>query len=285
MKSTPTIQYPPVRAARGFTLVELLLTMTLFSIIMLIATVILRNSLDILSFTSSRVASDRIAAGSLEQIALDIHQRVERREPTMRVVKNNGNDELVILTGRRGYPELSETAERQVSTVHYRVENNKLRQAASGYRYGEIDIEPGEAGNEGSLKLFDLPAMSPEDLPEDWFIEFMPGVLRLEFSFMNSGENSTISADPPANLSETTAIIINVVVLDPRRSRALSDSQLELIAAQFEDASNNTLLHEVWSETALDLVTTMPTGSVPLDSLRHVRAYQHIVPLSLVTLQ
>ena len=93
--------------AAGFTLVELLVVMMLLSVLMVLTSAFGSRSLDLIGQVGSKSAADRIAELVFEQIVRDIDQRVIRREPTMRIDKNDseGDDELVLVTRRFGLPE------------------------------------------------------------------------------------------------------------------------------------------------------------------------------------
>jgi prepilin-type N-terminal cleavage/methylation domain-containing protein len=287
MKTNPDLSR--TRQPNGFTLTELLVVVALLAVVMTITVEISRRALDQIAVTSGRIATDKVATTTFDQISYDLGQRLLRDETTVRVVKRAkesaenkaGNDELVMMTIRPGYPLLATTADRQASTVHYRVENHKLIQASSGYQFGAPGTPPDPT--KGTLKLFGLPAAGPADLPADWFRTLVPGIIRIEYGVILKGGSGQVSVDIPADFKTVEAVVVTLVVLEPYRTRMLTDTQRERIASEFPDAVNGKLPLAEWSKAERELVDRISVSEVPRAALRHVRVYQRCISLRTTT--
>ena len=270
------------RRAAGFTLVELLVVMMLLSVLMVLTSAFGNRSLDLIGQVGSKSAADRIAELVFEQIVRDIDQRVIRREPTMRVEKNDseGDDELVLVTRRFGLSERAAEADRRVATVHYRITDHVLLQGAEGFRFGDPATPPSR--EEGTLGLHGIPAEGPEELDDDSLHPLAAGVIRMEFAFVAPGADGALEilADPPASPVRPEALIVTLVVLDPERSRMIGPGQRVKIAAEFPDAKDGETPGDRWQEIAGGLAGRADVLGLPAVALRQVRVYQRRVSLT-----
>lgn len=263
-------------------MVELLVVMALLSLLLVLTSIFGNRSVALIGDVSSRVATDRIATAAFDQIARDAEGQVVRREPTLRVIKNDGgkDDELVLITRRFGIPSRSDEADRRVSTVHFRVTDHVLLQGADGYRFGDSTVRPSE--EQGMLDLHGLPDDGPAELDEDSFQILAAGVLRMEIGFVvGKADGSTmIEASEPTAPDRAEALIVTLVVLDPERTRMIDGTQRARIAAEFADAESGKLAGDLWMKTARDLAGRAGNLNVPAVALRQVRVYQRRIQLA-----
>lgn len=261
----------------GFTLVEMLVVLALIGVVLTITVQISNGALDAIRRTQSQISMDRIAATTLDSIALDVQQRIVRREATVRVDKQAGNDEMVLLTIRSGYPMVSGNPDRGVSKVHYQLDGNRLRHASSGFEFGGPTSDPRE--DAGRLQLHGVLQDGPAPLPDAWFETLVSGVIRLELSALAASGPQTALADPPLGLKETDAVVATLVVMDPARTRMLTDGQRARIAAEFPDARDGANPFDEWAAIESRLTQRIPASEVPPVALRHLRVYQRVIPL------
>ncbi|MEK6231850.1 MAG: prepilin-type N-terminal cleavage/methylation domain-containing protein [Luteolibacter sp.] len=83
---------PPCR--RGFTLVELIVAMSLFTVILLLTAQVSNAALTITRSTEARLAAQREASVTAQQLRTDFAQRIQRLDTPVRFEKKIGNNAL-----------------------------------------------------------------------------------------------------------------------------------------------------------------------------------------------
>lgn len=255
----------------AFTLIELMVVMTILGIFLIMTAIVSRGAIDINSQIKSRVASERAAATFLQQFRFDLETRPDRREAVPRIDKREGNDDFALLTQRQGYALHAGTANRLTSLTGYRVRDHHLERATSGYGFGTGTERP--ADSSGTLSLLNFAADGAARLPDSAFHVVVPDILRLEFSFIvKDGEESVLRAEPPKNTADLRAVVATIVTLDADRRRRLDDAKIKSIAGEFHDAVDNELPLDAWSQAADHLFNKLP--SLPKSVLAEVRVQQ-----------
>ena len=273
---------------RGFTLIELLVVMTVLSMFLMMTTIVTRDALDMHAATRARLVSERNAAAFMRQFDSDIFQRVNRDDTPVRFKQEEGNDEIALVTKRQGYAIRGSTSERRASLVSYRIKQNMMERAASGYGFGSSQDRPAE--DLGTLALKEIPAEGPKDPDAKAFQVIAPAIIRLEFSFIvreenvREGNTSTraikhvLRAKPPEDTNQIVAVIATIATLDPDRSGMLNETKLGVIAKRFPDAVDNELPLNKWAEIAANLTRQMP--DMPRPALQQVRVHQGVFTLT-----
>jgi prepilin-type N-terminal cleavage/methylation domain-containing protein len=268
---------------RGFTLLELMVSIVIITIILLLTVQVSDSALDITRRTEARLAAQRQASVAAQQLRADFALRIQRLDTPVRFEKNPGNDSLALLTKRLGYPDRTETPDRAVSLTEYRIETdapgksgNGLLRASSGIGFGELTVRP-DLKN-GTLALASLPEMGPDELDARHFQMLTPGVIRLELSFLINDEMQPIRMEAPDEQELIDGVIATVCILDPGRRGGLKDGQLTRIADQFDDAVDGTFPIDDWLQTLKDLPTQLE--NFPKATLSHIRVKQILIPFN-----
>lgn len=274
------ISRPPRR--RGFTLVELIVAMAIFTVILLVTAQVSDSALTITRSTEARLAAQREASVAAQQLRTDFAQRIQRLDTPVRFEKKIGSDSLVLLTKRLGYSDGLGTPDRAVSIIEYRIETGATQQAANGLLrasrgigYGD-DLTARPALDKGTLALATLPEEGPEKLDARHFQMLAPGVIRLELSFLINDKAMPIRMGAPEDQELIDGVIATVCILEPDHRGGLRDGQLTRIAEQFGDAADGKLPVEDWLQTLDDLPTLLQ--GFPKAILRHVRVKQILIP-------
>ncbi len=267
----------PERGTAGFTLLELIVVMAVLTVFLMITAVVSRDAIDLHGATKARLHAERDAAMFMRQFETDIAQRVARLEARANIVKQLGNDRISLVTQRQGYALHDIAADRRVSLVSYRIKDNLLERAASGYGYGSAPARPAEKA--GTLALAKIPVDGPLEPDDPAFQVIATGVIRFELSFLVREAGKWLQrAAPPLDQQQIQQIIVTVAVLDPDRSRMLDAGQIKLIAAEFPDAGDDVLPFAKWSEIAAALTRRLP--KIPHTALQQVRVYQAVCTLA-----
>ena len=260
----------------GFTLIELLVVMTVLSLFLMMTTLVTRDALDLHGATRSRLVSERNAAAFLRQIDSDIFQRVNRDDAPVKIEKNSNNDEITLVTCRQGYVIHGTKAERRASLVSYRIKQNMLERAASGYGFGSTQERPAE--NKGTMSLKEIADKGLQNPDAKAYQVIAPAIIRLEFSFLVREDNKNVlRAAPPKDPNQIVALIATIATLDPDRSRMLNETKLGLLAKRFPDAVDNELPTEKWNDIAANLTRLMP--DMPRSALQQVRVHQGVITM------
>ncbi len=269
---------PPCR--RGFTLVELIVAMAIFTVILLLTAQVSNSALTITRSTEARLAAQREASVAAQQLRTDFAQRIQRLDTPVRFEKKAGSDSLVLLTQRLGYSD-GFTPDRAVSIIEYRIETGATQQAANGLLrasrgigFGDLTARP--ALDKGTLALATLPVEGPEELDARHFQMLAPGVIRLELSFLINDQAMPIRMQAPDDQELIDGVIATLCILEPDHRGGLRDGQLTRIAEQFDDAADGKLPVEDWLQTLDDLPTLLQ--GFPKAILRHVRVKQILIP-------
>jgi prepilin-type N-terminal cleavage/methylation domain-containing protein len=268
---------------RGFTLLELMVSIVIITIILLLTVQVSDSALDITRRTEARLAAQREASVAAQQLRADFALRIQRLDTPVRFEKNLGNDSLALLTKRLGYPDRTDIPDRAVSITEYRIKTdapgksgNGLLRASSGIGFGGLTVRP--SLENGTLALASIPKMGPKKLDARHFQMLAPGVIRLELSFLINDEIQPIRMEAPDEQGLIDGIIATVCILDPGRRGGLKDGQLTRIADQFDDAVDGTFPIDDWLQTLKDLPTQLE--NFPKATLSHIRVKQILIPFN-----
>jgi prepilin-type N-terminal cleavage/methylation domain-containing protein len=276
--------YPSSRTGRrGFTLMELMVSIAIITIILLLTAQVSDSALEVTRRTAARLAAQRETSVAAHQLRADFAQRIQRLDTPVRFEKNPGNDSLALLTKRLGYPDRTETPDRAVSLTEYRIETdapgksgNGLLRASSGIGFGDLAMRP--SLENGTLALASIPKMGPKKLDARHFQMLAPGVIRLELSFLINDEMQPIRMEAPDEQELIDGVIATVCILDPGRRGGLKDDQLTRIAEQFDDAVDGKFPIDDWLQTLNHLPAQLQ--GFPKATLRHIRVKQILIPFN-----
>ncbi len=283
-----------MKQARGFTLIEMLVAMTIFTILLGVMGSFTGQIQQSVGLVSSKVSAERSALEVIQQLDQDLQGRVRVPGAHFYWGKETGNDSLAFYTKRPGFE-----GKRSASWIHYRVQPesterpSSLERGVSGldYEVGSPEVRTFPVSNSQSFESF------PETIAPANYQSLSTQVLRFETAAMwlDSQGNSQdpkmkLSGDPPLktdnslDVESLRAMVITIVTLDAKLVRTLTATQKKAIAGQFKDAESTTIasqngsgtLAAIWSAKAEKFKELAAATSIPISTARALRVYERI---------
>lgn len=286
-----------LRPNRGFTLVEMLVAITVLAIIVLFVTRLFDNAAAITSLATRRMDADGQARPVLDRMSIDFAQMVKRIDVSYYLktagTSMTGNDLMAFYAAIPGYYPATPSP---ISLVAYRINGastsgtyNRLERMGKGLPWN------GSSATDAPTVFLPLtidaiwPSVASNSTydsnnPNQITYEIMgPQVFRLEYYYLDKTTGGLVPY-PPAwsslstvKISDAAAIVVAIAVIDPKSQVLLSNSQLTTLAGRLSDYSSamgpGELLTQ-WQST-LDGMTDMPR-----QALSGVRLYERYFYLS-----
>jgi prepilin-type N-terminal cleavage/methylation domain-containing protein len=272
---------------RGFTLIELIVTMSILSVILLMALQVTESTRRSIRVSEAKSINDAIARRAFDQISRDFAQMVVRDDARIEFKSNSGNDTFQFYTNTRGLTTGGNVAERGVTLVSYNTpyDNERGYELTRGTLGHDFNQAPGSAlnlnfdpNNPNNNNTF--PAISADSLQA-----LSNNIFRFEVQYLY--ENPAPAANNPqitreirepnstTNFAQKTlrGVTITLATLDDRSRRAVQISRLETLANLFPDATANADTLATWT-TERDRLALAGSANLPKDALQSIRCYQ-----------
>lgn len=276
------------RPARGFTLIELIVTMSILSVILLMALQVTESTRRSIRISEAKSTNDAIARRAFDQISRDFAQMVVRDDARLEFKSLTGNDSCQFYTNTRGLTTGGNVAERGVTLVSYTApyvdtqRGFELTRGTLGHDFNQaagsnlsLNFDP------TNLNANQLPNITPANLQA-----LSSNIFRFELQYLYA-EPSTATASNPRitrevrepnsnnNFTQKTlrGVTITLATLDDRSRRAVQTSRLETLASQFPDATANADTLTQWT-TERDRLALNGALNLPKDALQSIRCYQ-----------
>lgn len=254
---------------RGFTLMELMVTMAVLSIIMVMALQVTETARNAIRISEARALNDTIARRAFDPLAEDLGKILIREDARIEFESRPGNDNIAFLALRRGPSAGEEIGDREVSLIRYSMiddpqEGPLFVRGALGYQFD---------GAGGDALVLNATAAFPT-IPEGNFQSVSKNMLRFEVEYLVESANGiTREVIAPDTSKDLRGVIITVATLDDRSLRGVGISRLPELASKFPDATaaENTL--KAWTEIRDDLAKS-GLGGYPKQALETLRCYQ-----------
>lgn len=269
----------------GFTLAELLLTMSLVALLTVLFARLIASATTITTAGQKRLNTDTQARQIFDRMAIDFAQMVKRSDVDCYVKGSDaqiGNDRIAFFAHLPGYYPSSGSPS-SVSVVAYRVNESassiaymKLQRMGKGLLWNGVSPSntPLVFGPSATLQTNwpSATAANPADpnYGDPDYETFGPYVFRLEY-FYQLTDGSVATAPSGSGIPSISAISACIAVIDPRSKIVLTDAQLNSLAGRMTDYATSFRrdgLLAQW-QTALDTTTDMPRSAVS-----GVRLYQ-----------
>ena len=309
------VEYLPpsarLRNPRGFSLIELLVAITILAVIVVVVAQIFSASSSAISSSNKGVNALDASQAVFQQLDLDISRMVLRNDVDYAFVKSDaggagdpGNDSISFYAEAPGLSEAGGggTPPRPLSVVAYQVVQDSLTELLE-LQYGALQIDWTSTGSHPfvptsplstSQLLTTLDTPAPNTLPTvTSFVNLAPEVIRMEICFQLASDPVT-SDSPPHLLTKTVpaygsatsipfpihnlaGIFVGLVVIDPK-SRLLLPKGADLKVAQlFPDAVDNQDILSLW--TPYNTASNLEAAGVPPQAVEGIHVYQKYFPL------
>ena len=276
----------------AFTLTELLVSITILTLIVLVITRLVFSASQITVAGSKRIDADEQVRPLFERLGVDLAQMIKRSDvdfcgkgtaaPNSVGSAMPGNDQLAFYSAVPGYHS-SSLSPSPISLVAYRITTNKLERMAKGLWWNG-------ASPSGFPIVFlpltisaNWPAATNGDSDPDYEL-LGPYIFRFEYYYiLKNGAASVTPWDAAAGhasvrgLQDVAAISISIGALDPKSRQLTTNENLAALGQAMTDfsaaMSPGDLLAQ-WQNVLNDA-----TG-IPPPSLAAVRLYERTFPLT-----
>lgn len=228
----------------GFTLVELLVAMSVLIAITLMITTLVSNVSRTVELGGRAIDSDAIARSFFTRLGQDIDNMLLRKDINYSFLKDTSNDTVAFLANLDN----GNSTVRPVSIVSYEHFGSEMQRAT-------ISAIPSSGSGSGGWTAPIFPSATPtldsdtDDLSNGVtlgtgdFQSFGKEIIRFEYSFLVSDSASGVraQADVPAGddaISQLKGIVVAIAVMDPNVLGTLSDANRVILANALNDSDS-----------------------------------------------
>jgi len=278
--------------ASGFTLIEMMVALTVLVLLVLLTAQIMGNTSKVTSGVSRQLDADAEARSVFDRMGADLSQMVIRADVDALFlglprggVGNDRNDQLYFYSQVPAYS-ANGAQQSSISLISYRVKNQCLERLGAARSWDEIPFLT--ASN--SLTGFDPNALL-QNLGDvtNRFQVIAPSVFRLEAAFLmkpgTTNGDGTVNAinsyakmndalKPRHGFANVAAIVVAIGIVDQKSRASFNGAQLDSLASLLPDASTNGGIPlAAWSSNAFSAT------NVPLAVRSRARFYIRHFPL------
>jgi prepilin-type N-terminal cleavage/methylation domain-containing protein len=283
---------PSIRRSAGFTLIELIVTMSILSVILLMALQVTESTRRSIRVSEAKSVNDAIARRAFDLIARDLSQMIVRDDARIEFKSKNGNDTFQFYANTRGLTPSADVAERSVSLVSYLNEYD----SQNGYELKRRTLGHDFDAAAGDNLTLDYDGTKPNDSNTEFdpisntaqnLQSLSSNIFRFELQYLYENPkattdkilrevkepNSTSNDDEFPAQKYLRGITVTLATLDDRSRRAIQVGRLETLAGLFPDASADKDTLTEWTAER-DRLALNGSASLPKDALQSIRCYQ-----------
>ena len=258
----------PLGQVAGFTLIEILVSITLLAILLLIIVSMAGNTASVSSISLRKISAESGARQTLDRMSADFSLAAIRPDLSQKIGKQGslsapGNDEIAFHAQAEGY-----VGDRGVSRVGYRIPpgTNQLLRGSQGLYWEGGASRQIDWGTTNFIPID--PVTSAEVLGKDIF--------RFELAFVMSDgtfRGSVDSFQPGPGGVKVAAVIVGVAALDSRAGFTIAPEDLLKL---FPDAVPGRDLLSLWRD---EMSKPGFGSSIPSPARSGIRIFQRTFPI------
>lgn len=272
------------RKCGGFTLAEMLLSITIFALIIVFVSRLFNSAVSITTTGTKPIDCDLQARQLFDRLAADLAQMIKRTDVDYYVKSNVntevGNDRIAFFSQIQGYYP-STGSQSPTSLVAYRIYSpsptpspcpncNKMQRMGKGLLWNGVSptSTPMVFGTAAIVNTW--PAATDSSASDDDYEMVGPQIFRFEYFYCVKGGSFAVNPGSPG-MQDVAAISVCIAVVDPKSKVLLSDSQITTLAGRMNDFSASMAPGDLMAQwqSALDNTTDMPRPTISA-----VRLYQ-----------
>jgi prepilin-type N-terminal cleavage/methylation domain-containing protein len=260
------------RSIKGFTLVEMLVSITVLALIVLLVSRLFNSASAVTASGNKRMDSDGQVRPLLDRIAIDFAQMVKRSDVDYYLKSSSnsqtGNDQIAFYGAVPGYNTATASP---VSLVAYRINaRNQAERMAKGLIWNG-DSSPGIPIVFLPLTIAATWTAATNNATDPDYELIAANVFRFEYYYVL--KNGTASDTPwdssaghtaPNGMQDVNSISVAMAAIDPKSRVLLSDAQVITLIGGMNDFASSMAPGELASQwqTSLDDTTNMPRPAI-----------------------
>jgi len=304
-----TTAHTTARRTHGFTLVELLVSVSVLVLLVLLTTQLINSAATVTTLGHKLMDADSQAREVFDRMAVDFAQMVKRSDVDYYLKKfgigpfTRQNDQIAFYSTVPGY--YPSTGSRSpVSLVGYRVNSdpnspayNKMERLGKGLVWNGVSTDTPVVFLPQTIGVTWPSAVSPITADSDYEL-IGPQVFRFEYYYLLTIGGLT---DQPydalhhsgvVGMQDVVAIVVDIAVIDPRSRALLTESQIASLNS-LVSLGSGTFLPDFTTDQALpgkfigkwqtklnSLISGSIPTTIPREALKGIRFYERYLYLS-----